>query len=44
MGQITGKAPVKPCALFCGVSGITYMDEIKATVNACMGLYCSRAK
>lgn len=23
MGQITGNAPVKPCALFCGVGGIT---------------------
>ena len=23
MGQITGKAPVKPCALFCCVGGIT---------------------
>lgn len=24
MGQATGKAPVKPCALFCGVGGIIH--------------------
>nr|DAQ47858.1 MAG TPA: hypothetical protein [Caudoviricetes sp.] len=27
MGQISGKAPVKPCALFCGVGGITAWME-----------------
>lgn len=44
MGQTTGKAPVKPCALFCGVGGITCTDGIKAFVNACMWLYCRRTK
>nr|DAL33105.1 MAG TPA_asm: hypothetical protein [Caudoviricetes sp.] len=27
MGQIAGKAPAKPCAPFCGVSGITAWTE-----------------
>lgn len=35
-GIITGKAPVKLCALFWGVGGITCMDDIKASVNACI--------
>ena len=44
MGQIAGKAPVKICALFYGVGGIICIDGTKGTVNACIGLYCNRAK
>lgn len=44
MGQITGKATARPCALFYCVGGINCIDGTKRAVNACMGLYCSRAK
>ena len=44
MGQISGKATAKPCALFCGVGGITCMNGTKRAVNVCIGLYFSRAK
>ena len=44
MGQITGKASVKPRALFCGVGGIVGVDDAKHAANACIGLYCRRAK
>lgn len=44
MGQITGKASVKPRALFCGVGGIVCVNDAKHAINACMGLYCSRTK
>lgn len=30
MGQIAGNAPVKPCALFCGVGGITALTAQNA--------------
>jgi hypothetical protein len=44
MGQIAGKAPVKPCAPFCSVGGIICMDVIKAAINACVWLMRRRAK
>lgn len=44
MGQILGKAPVKPCVLFYGVGGIICIYGTKRAVNDCMGLYCNRAK
>lgn len=44
MGQIDGNAPVKPCKRFWRFGCIKCMDGIKAAVNACMGLYCSKAK
>ena len=44
MGQITGNATVKPCTLFCGTGSINCMDGTKRAVNACIWLYCSRAK
>ena len=43
MGRIIGKAPVKSCVPFCG-AGSNCMDGTKHAVNACIGLYCSRAK
>ena len=44
MRQIAGKVPVKPCALFCGVGGINCINGTKHAVNACVWLYCIRAK
>ena len=44
MGQILGKATVKPCKRFWCLAGIICMDSTKHVVNACMGMYCSRAK
>ena len=44
MGAIAGNAPVKPCALFCGVGDINCMDGKKRAGNACVWLYCSRTK
>lgn len=42
--QIHGKADVKPCKRFWCCDGIICMDGRKAVVNACIWLYCSRAK
>ena len=43
-GTIAGKAPVNPRALFCGVGDINCIDMVKCAVNACIWLYCIRAK
>ena len=44
MGIIAGNAPVKPRVLFYAVGGITAFTAQNNAVNACMGLYCSKAK
>lgn len=44
MGRINGNATVKPCKRFWCCGGINCMDGRKAAGNACMWLYCSRAK
>ena len=44
IGQINGNATAKPCKRFWCLYCINCMDGIKVAVNACMGLYCSRAK